>query len=80
MFLVFNWRCWFNPATGGAKVFTREVAGSSVEGWRKQLVCSEMTDCCVRRSVVFIVVVFGFLSRLLCYPWPTASCSGQRSS
>ncbi len=24
--LVFNWRCWFNPAVGGAEVFTCEVA------------------------------------------------------
>ena len=24
--LVFNWRCWLNPAMGGAEVFTREVA------------------------------------------------------
>jgi len=24
--LVFNWRCWVNPAMGGAEVFTREVA------------------------------------------------------
>ena len=24
--LWFNWRCWLNPAMGGAEVFTREVA------------------------------------------------------
>jgi hypothetical protein len=26
--LVFNWCCWFNPAMGGAEVFTCEVAKS----------------------------------------------------
>ena len=24
--LIFNWRCWLNPAMGGAEVFTHEVA------------------------------------------------------
>jgi hypothetical protein len=24
--LIFNWCCWFNPAMGGAEVFTCEVA------------------------------------------------------
>ena len=24
--LMFNWRCWLNPAMGGAEVFTYEVA------------------------------------------------------
>ena len=23
--LLFNWRCWLNPAMGGAEVFTREI-------------------------------------------------------
>jgi hypothetical protein len=65
---------------GGAEVFAREVAGSSIKDWRRRLVCSEMIDGCVSRSAVFMVVVFDFLSRLLCSPWPTAPCSGQRSS
>lgn len=30
--LVFNWRCWVNPAMGGAEVFTREVLKRWV-GW-----------------------------------------------
>jgi glycosyltransferase involved in cell wall biosynthesis len=29
--LWFNWRCWLNPAMGGAEVFTREVATRWVE-------------------------------------------------
>ena len=29
--LLFNWRCWLSPAMGGAEVFTREVAKSSVK-------------------------------------------------
>jgi glycosyltransferase involved in cell wall biosynthesis len=29
--LWFNWRCWLNPAMGGAEVFTREVASRWVK-------------------------------------------------
>jgi glycosyltransferase involved in cell wall biosynthesis len=30
--LIFNWRCWLNPAMGGAEVFTREVLERWVKG------------------------------------------------
>ncbi|MCW4047208.1 MAG: glycosyltransferase family 4 protein [Candidatus Bathyarchaeota archaeon] len=44
--LIFNWRCWLNPAMGGAEVFTREVA----ERWAKTghdvtLFTSEFLGC-----------------------------------
>jgi hypothetical protein len=29
--LIFNWRCWLNPAMGGAEVFIYEVAKEWME-------------------------------------------------
>jgi glycosyltransferase involved in cell wall biosynthesis len=44
--LWFNWRCWLNPAMGGAEVFTREVAERWVEaGHEVTLFTSEFPDC-----------------------------------
>jgi glycosyltransferase involved in cell wall biosynthesis len=44
--LVFNWRCWLNPAMGGAEVFTREVARRWVKaGHEVTLFCSEFPNC-----------------------------------
>ena len=44
--LVFNWRCWVNPAMGGAEVFTREVLKRWV-GWGHEvtLFTSEFPNC-----------------------------------
>jgi len=44
--LWFNWRCWLNPAMGGAEVFTREVAKRWVEfGHEVTLFTSEFPGC-----------------------------------
>jgi hypothetical protein len=49
--LVFNWRCWLNPAMGGAEVFTREVAKRWVRvGYEVALFVSEFPNC---KSVVY---------------------------
>ncbi len=44
--LWFNWRCWQNPAMGGAEVFTREVAKRWVKsGHEVTLFTSEFPSC-----------------------------------
>ena len=44
--LWFSWRCWLNPAMGGAEVFTREVAKRWVEaGHEVTLFTSEFPNC-----------------------------------
>ena len=44
--LVPNWRCWLNPALGGAEVFTYEVAKRWVEaGHEVTLFTSEFPNC-----------------------------------
>jgi glycosyltransferase involved in cell wall biosynthesis len=44
--LLFNWRCWLNPAMGGAEVFTREILTRWAEaGHDVILFTSEFPDC-----------------------------------
>lgn len=44
--LWFNWRCWLNPAMGGAEVFTREVAKRWVaSGHEVSLFTSKFPGC-----------------------------------
>lgn len=44
--LWYNWRCWLNPAMGGAEVFTREVAKRWVNlGHEVTLFTSEFPGC-----------------------------------
>lgn len=44
--LIFNWRCWLNPESGGAEVFTREVAKWWVRrGHEVTLFTSEFPNC-----------------------------------
>jgi glycosyltransferase involved in cell wall biosynthesis len=44
--LWFNWRCWLNPAMGGAEVFTREVAKRWVaSGHEVSLFTSKYPGC-----------------------------------
>ncbi len=44
--LWFNWRCWLNPAMGGAEVFTREVAKRwAASGHDVTLFTSEFPGC-----------------------------------
>lgn len=44
--LWYNWRCWLNPAMGGAEVFTREVAKRLVKsGHELTLFSSEFPGC-----------------------------------
>lgn len=44
--LLFNWRCWINPAMGGAEVFTRDVARRWVKaGHEVTLFASEFPNC-----------------------------------
>ncbi|MCW4033924.1 MAG: glycosyltransferase family 4 protein [Candidatus Bathyarchaeota archaeon] len=44
--LVYNWRCWLNPAMGGAEVFTYEVAKRWVRnGHEVTLFTSEYPNC-----------------------------------
>lgn len=44
--LIFNWRCWLNPAMGGAEVFTKEIAKRWAEhGHEVTLFTSEYPGC-----------------------------------
>ena len=44
--LLFNWRCWLNPAMGGAEVFTREILTRWVKaGHDVTLFTSEFPSC-----------------------------------
>jgi glycosyltransferase involved in cell wall biosynthesis len=44
--LLFNWRCWLNPAMGGAEVFTREILTRWAEaGHDVSLFTSEFPNC-----------------------------------
>jgi len=44
--LVFNWRCWLNPAMGGAEVFTYEVTKRWVKTKHEvTLFTSEFPSC-----------------------------------
>jgi glycosyltransferase involved in cell wall biosynthesis len=44
--LFFNWRCWLNPAMGGAEVFTREILTRWAEaGHDVTLFTAEFPDC-----------------------------------
>lgn len=40
--LVFNWRCWLNPAMGGAEVFTHEVTRRWAEAGHKVTLFTSM--------------------------------------
>ncbi len=44
--LVFNWRCWLNPAMGGAEIFTHELARRwADEGHEVTLFTSTFSGC-----------------------------------
>jgi glycosyltransferase involved in cell wall biosynthesis len=44
--LIFNWRCWLNPAMGGAEVFTYEIAKRwANDGHTVTLFTSKFHDC-----------------------------------
>ena len=44
--LWFNWRCWLNPAMGGAEVFTYEIAKRWVtSGNEVTLFTSKFQNC-----------------------------------
>ena len=50
--LMFNWRCWLNPAMGGAEVFTHGIAKRWVKaGNEVTLFTSEFLNC---KNVVYI--------------------------
>jgi hypothetical protein len=43
--LVFNWRCWFNPAMGGAEVFTYENAKRWVKAGHEVTLFTSKATC-----------------------------------
>jgi len=56
--LWFNWRCWLNPAMGGAEVFTREVAKRWVElGHEVSLFTSQFPGCNKEEVVAGVKIV-----------------------
>jgi glycosyltransferase involved in cell wall biosynthesis len=65
--LWFNWRCWLNPAMGGAEVFTREVLTRWVkEGHEATLFASEFPGC-KKEEVLDGVKIYRSGSRLSVY-------------
>jgi len=50
--LVFNWRCWLNPAMGGAEVFTREVARRWVRSGHEVTLFASAFPCCKHEEVL----------------------------
>ena len=56
--LWFNWRCWLNPAMGGAEVFTRENAVRWVKaGHEVTLFTSEFPNCILKKVCLEVVEV-----------------------
>lgn len=49
--LWFNWRCWLNPAMGGAEVFTREVAKRWVENGHEVTLFTSMFPSCKKEEI-----------------------------
>jgi glycosyltransferase involved in cell wall biosynthesis len=49
--LWFNWRCWLNPAMGGAEVFTREVAKHWVSKNQEVTLFTSMFPGCKKEEV-----------------------------
>lgn len=44
--LILNWRCWLNPSSGGAEIFTKEIARHWVKnGHEVTLFASEFQGC-----------------------------------
>jgi len=50
--LLFNWRCWLNPAMGGAEVFTHEVAKRWVNAGHEITVFTSEFPNCKREETV----------------------------
>ena len=50
--LVFNWRCWLNPAMGGAEVFTYENAKRWVKAGHEVILFTSKFPNCERDEVV----------------------------
>jgi len=50
--LWFNWRCWFNPAMGGAEVFTYEVAKRLVASGNEVCLFTSQFQGCLKEEVV----------------------------
>ncbi len=49
--LWLNWRCWLNPAMGGAEVFTHEVAKRWVASGNKVSLFTSQFQGCKREEV-----------------------------
>jgi glycosyltransferase involved in cell wall biosynthesis len=57
---LFNWRCWLNPAMGGAEVFTREVLTRwALAGHDVTLFTSEFPNCRKEETLDGVKVVRG---------------------
>lgn len=50
--LVFNWRCWLNPAMGGAEVFTYEVVKRWIRDGHEVILFTSEFPGCKREEVV----------------------------
>jgi glycosyltransferase involved in cell wall biosynthesis len=50
--LWFNWRCWLNPAMGGAEVFTHEVAKRWVALGHEVCLFTSQFDGCAKEDIV----------------------------
>ncbi|MEM3442379.1 MAG: glycosyltransferase family 4 protein [Candidatus Bathyarchaeia archaeon] len=65
--LVFNWRCWVNPAMGGAEVFTREVLSRWVRWGHEVTLFTSAFPGCRKKEVVDGVRVFRDGGKYLVY-------------
>jgi hypothetical protein len=60
MILIFNWRCWLNPAMGGAEVFTYEnakrwvKAGHEVNLFTSKATCLENLLKCLSMKLTVL--------------------------
>jgi glycosyltransferase involved in cell wall biosynthesis len=50
--LIFNWRCWLNPAMGGAEIFTHEVAKRWIAAGHEVTVFTSRFPGCKKEEVL----------------------------
>jgi glycosyltransferase involved in cell wall biosynthesis len=49
--LIFNWRCWQNPAMGGAEIFTHEIAKRWVQAGHQVILCTSTFPSCQTKEI-----------------------------
>jgi glycosyltransferase involved in cell wall biosynthesis len=67
--LIYNWRCWLNPAMGGAEIFTHEVAKRWVQSGHEVALFTSEFPGCKREEVLDGIRVVRRGGRLAVYWW-----------